>query len=257
MSTANDTRIATVTGVNPYQVQIVGESVPLNIAPIVLADVVEGDYVWCQFFGQQLVVLGRIHDSSVPQLGSTEDLNDFAYTGKWNQPLNANTSALHNYPTLKAGLLEVVRSQASGNMAQQRYSTYDAEEVWWRTYYSGGPGWEPWVQIGASGPTWTAMTLTSSWVNYGAPYATAQYWKSNGIVHVQGLIKSGTVGSSSPFFTFPVGYRPGAELQWASMSSGGVADLRVVSGGAAYVNSLVSGTNASVSISVIQFPAEG
>lgn len=58
--TSNDARIGTVTGTNPYQVQLLGESAPLNIAPIVLSTVNTGDYVWCEFFGQQLVVMGRI-----------------------------------------------------------------------------------------------------------------------------------------------------------------------------------------------------
>jgi hypothetical protein len=250
----SNARIATVTGVNPYQVQFLGESVPLNIAPVVLSTVNTGDYVWCEFFDQQLVVLGRIQDGALPQLGSTEDLNAFVYTGKWNQPLNANTSTAHNYPTLKAGVLEVIRSETNGSMIQQRYSDYIAAEVWWRTYYNGT--WEPWTQIGASKPIWTPMTLTNSWANYGAGYATSAYWKFNGIVYVQGLIKSGTVGSGTPFFTFPAGCRPGGVVQFTGNSSGGVADLRVFAGGQAYVYALYSGTNASVSISQIQFPAE-
>jgi hypothetical protein len=230
--------------------------VPLNIAPVVLSTVNTGDYVWCEFFDQQLVVLGRIQDGSVPQLGSTEDLNTFVFTGKWNQPATANTSSAHNYPVTLAGLLEVVRAETNGNMIHQRYSTYNSStgQVWWRTYYNGT--WEPWVQIGASGPDWTAMSLTSSWANYGSGYSPAQYWKSNGIVYVEGMIKSGTVGSGSPFFTFPQGYRPGGVLQFTGNASGGIADLRVYAGGQAYVYALYSGTNASVSISQIHFPAE-
>lgn len=248
-------RLASVTSVNPYQVQLLGESTPLNLAPLVLATVNVGDYVWVDFYDQQLVVLGRIQDGSVPQLGSTEDLNAFVYTGVWNQPLSANTSTPHNYPQLTAGLLEVFRAQPSGTMVHQRYTTYNsgnAGAVWWRSYYNGT--WEPWVQIGASEPQWTAMTLGNGWSNYGSGYAPAQYTKINGIVHIEGLIKSGTPGSSG-FFTMPVGYRPSGHLQWTSMSSGGVADIRVFSTGAVCVYALVSGSNASVSISV-NYPAD-
>lgn len=250
----SNARIATVTSVNPYQVQLLGASAPLNVAPVVLDTVNVGDYVWCEFFDQQLVVLGRIQDGSVPQLGSTEDLNAFVYSGVWNQPLNANTSSAHNYPTLQAGVLEVIRAESNGNMLQQRYSNYLATEVWWRTSYNGT--WEPWTQIGASAPAWTAMTLTSSWANYSTGYQVAQYWKSDGIVHIEGLIKSGSVGGGSPFFTLPSGFRPSGILQFLGASSGGIADIRIYATGACYVYALFSGTNASVSISGIQFPAD-
>ena len=57
---SSQARIATVTSVSPYQVQLLGESTPLNLAPLVLDTVEVGDYVWADFYGQQLVVLGRI-----------------------------------------------------------------------------------------------------------------------------------------------------------------------------------------------------
>lgn len=246
-------RIGQMTGVSPYQVQLLGESAPLNVPPVVLSTVNTGDFVWCEFFDNQLVVLGRIQDGSVPQLGSTEDLNTFVYTGVWNQPLNAATSTAHNYPYTRAGMLEVFR--AASNMVHQRYSVYDPAQsgVWWRTQYNGT--WGAWTQIGAAGPTWTAMTLTNGWSNYGAGgYQVAQYTKINGVVYIQGLIKSGTLGSSG-YFTMPVGYRPAGHLQWTSMSAGGVADLRVFSTGAACVYALVSGTTASVSITC-SYPAD-
>lgn len=254
---ANETRFAMVTQLDPYQVQLLGESAPLNIEPVVLTTVNVGEYVWCQFFDQQLVVFGRVQDGALPQLGSTEDLNNFGYTGTWGQPLSANTSTAHNYPpSLKSGILEVIRSDVSGGMIHQRYSVYDGTEVWWRVWSWQSGAWSTWLQTASSQPTWTAMTLTNSWANYGSGFAPAQYWKSNGIVYAQGLIKSGTVGSGTPFFTFPAGYRPAAELQFTGNSSGGVADLRVLATGAAYVYSLYSGTNASVSIANIRFPAE-
>jgi hypothetical protein len=155
----NDSRIGVMTGVNPYQVQIDGESLPLNLAPVVLSTVNVGDYVWCQFFGQQLVVFGRIQDGSIPQLGSTEDLDAFVYTGQWGQPLSANTSLAHNYPATTAGLLEVFRSHPQGSMVHQRYSVYGGNQVWWRTYYNGT--WNPWVLIGSG--IKANVTVASGW----------------------------------------------------------------------------------------------
>lgn len=55
--------------------------------------------------------------------------------------------------------------------------------------------------------SWTAVSFTNSWVNFHAAYSPAEYIKdSMGFVHLQGLIKNGTVGQSA--FTLPVGIRP-------------------------------------------------
>jgi hypothetical protein len=55
--------------------------------------------------------------------------------------------------------------------------------------------------------TVTAVTFANSWVNYGAGHQTAGYYKdAQGIVHIQGLVKSGTVDTT--IFTLPIGFRP-------------------------------------------------
>jgi hypothetical protein len=62
---------------------------------------------------------------------------------------------------------------------------------------------EAWSEIGAVGKP----AFTNSWVNYGSSYNTAGYMKDSlGFVHLKGLIKSGTIGSSA--LTLPAGYRP-------------------------------------------------
>lgn len=198
----SNARIATVTSVNPYQVQLLGASAPLNVAPVVLDTVNVGDYVWCEFFDQQLVVQGRIQDGAVPQLGSTEDLNSFVYTGKWNQPLTANTSLAHNYPVLFAGLLEVVRAETNGSMIHQTYSAYNGSARYWRTYYN--TGWLPWQVYGGHG-AWINLSLQNSWVAYGGGYNTPQFKVDDGKVYLRGMVKNGT---STTVATLPVGARP-------------------------------------------------
>jgi hypothetical protein len=55
--------------------------------------------------------------------------------------------------------------------------------------------------------SWNSASLTNGWTNYGGSWAPAGYYKdAQGIVHLRGLIKSGTVGSAE--FTLPSGYRP-------------------------------------------------
>jgi hypothetical protein len=109
---------------------------------------------------------------------------------------------------------------------------------------------------GRESQAWTYPTLGNSWANYTLGYASARYKRENGVVTVQGLIKGGTPSSSSVAFTLPAGYRPDSTVQYASLSSGGVADIRVFVGGSVTVYSLISGTSASVSLSIPPFPAE-
>jgi len=55
--------------------------------------------------------------------------------------------------------------------------------------------------------TWIAPTFTNNWVNYSATFNDCGYMKdAMGFVHLRGLVKNGTDGSS--IFTLPVGYRP-------------------------------------------------
>ena len=54
---------------------------------------------------------------------------------------------------------------------------------------------------------WTNASMQNSWVVYDTARYTPGYFKDeHGIVHLRGLIKSGTVGASC--FTLPAGYRP-------------------------------------------------
>jgi hypothetical protein len=56
---------------------------------------------------------------------------------------------------------------------------------------------------------WIAPTLLNGWVNYGGTYDTIGFYKDEfGIVHLRGLIKSGTGSAGTVLFYLPVGYRP-------------------------------------------------
>lgn len=73
---------------------------------------------------------------------------------------------------------------------------------------------------------WQTLSLSNSWVAFGGAYATPRYMKDSlGFVHVEGLIKSGTMGQIAA--TLPVGYRPSGTMYWGSASSGaiGIADI--------------------------------
>lgn len=102
-----------------------------------------------------------------------------------------------------------------------------------------------------AGVEWTAPALGNSWVNYGAPHASVGYKRDvHGLVHIKGLIKSGTLNSA--IFTLPEGYRPSEQLVFNVISNGAIGRLDV------FVNGdvkLVNGSNAWVSMDSISFYA--
>lgn len=73
-------------------------------------------------------------------------------------------------------------------------------------------------------------TLTNSWVNFASGYSTCQYYKDGfGIVHLKGMIKSGTIGATA--FTLPTGYRPTEHMYFGTSSAGAFGSLAVYSDG--------------------------
>lgn len=77
--------------------------------------------------------------------------------------------------------------------------------------------------------TATAVTFTNSWANV-ATYNEAKYWKHQGMVHLQGVIDTGTLGTAC--FTLPSGYRPAATVVLATTSGGGAAcELEITTAG--------------------------
>lgn len=98
---------------------------------------------------------------------------------------------------------------------------------------------------------WNAPTLTNSWVYYGSPTNPVGYWKDpNGVVHLRGAVKSGTIGLS--VFTLPVGYRPSNTEYFAVVSNGAFG--RVVVGSDGGVTPDI-GSNVYVTLDGITFRA--
>ena len=101
-------------------------------------------------------------------------------------------------------------------------------------------------------PSWTAPTFTNGWLNYGGGFQTVAYYKDFlGIVHVRGLIKSGTL--SQPMFTLPAGFRPSATIGFATNTDTGIGNLQVTALGQIQI---VSGGTGFVYLDAIQFRAE-
>ena len=64
----------------------------------------------------------------------------------------------------------------------------------------------------------SAPALLNGWVNFGGGYNNAGFYKDRqGIVHLRGLLKSGTL--TLPAFVLPAGYRPVAQEFFATVSN--------------------------------------
>lgn len=94
-----------------------------------------------------------------------------------------------------------------------------------------------------------APSLANSWVNYGAPYVTAGYFiDAFGLVHLQGLIKSGTTTAGTPICNLPSGYRPSADMIVVTTSNGAPATINIRTSGNIECGSGVSATWLSLNI---------
>jgi hypothetical protein len=102
---------------------------------------------------------------------------------------------------------------------------------------------------------WQTPSFQNGWVNYqtDGEYHEAKFRKdAEGYVHIRGLVKSGSVGSTYAIFTLPTGYRPMGRLIFAVQSNGlGRCDVKDNGEVIAY-----SGSNSWFSISGIVFKAE-
>lgn len=99
---------------------------------------------------------------------------------------------------------------------------------------------------------WTNLTLVNSWVSYGFPYSTAGYRVSADVVHLRGMVKSGTF--YAVIATLPVGARPEATRLISTISNGVASAIEVASNGEIKVAGGSGGSNVYVSLDGITIP---
>lgn len=96
-----------------------------------------------------------------------------------------------------------------------------------------------------------APTLLNSWVNFGAPYNSAGYYKDPfGIVHMRGMLANGVMGST--MFNLPIGYRPMAQEVFPAISGNTIGRIDV----APYGDVIMTfGANSFISLDGMSFKA--
>lgn len=88
-----------------------------------------------------------------------------------------------------------------------------ATDVWYVQQLSGVGGESTWIE----------PAYLNGWSTYNTDYAPARYRKlANGQVEVQGLVKGGTIGATTPVFFLPVGYRPNRRHLTVQMSNSAI-----------------------------------
>jgi hypothetical protein len=93
-----------------------------------------------------------------------------------------------------------------------------------------------WHVIGGAGEP----AFTNSWTNYGAGWSTAAFRRVNGVVHLRGLIASGTVGSGA--FVLPAGYRSTQQLLLGTVSNSAAGRVDIYTNGTVLPQSPSSST---------------
>lgn len=101
----------------------------------------------------------------------------------------------------------------------------------------------------SSNEEYQSVTYANSWVDYGGTHNSAGYYKDKaGNVHLQGMVKSGTIGQT--IFTLPTGYRPAKTLVFTVPSNGAFGVLEVQTDGDVVAT---TGNNTYVSLEGVSF----
>lgn len=75
-------------------------------------------------------------------------------------------------------------------------------------------------QHGPEVPTFVIPALLNSWANYGGGWPTARYYKMNGRVWLEGLIRLGSTAAAI-MLNIGVGFRPPTNLMFPSLNASG------------------------------------
>lgn len=122
-----------------------------------------------------------------------------------------------------------------------------------------GNNWGPnvfngtWTGGGTDGNPNARQTpaMTNGWVAYSGAFNAPYYWRDEqNVVHLEGLIKSGTIGLAA--FTLPLEFRPLLNTNFAVCSNGAFGLLQISSAG---VVTPAIGSNADFSLEGVSFRA--
>lgn len=94
----------------------------------------------------------------------------------------------------------------------------------------------------------------NNWVNFGGVYLPAGFRKVGDQVVLQGSVKNPALGNTS-IFTLPVGYRPAADVRFATTSNNTIASIAITAAGVVDVLIGYTPANAQLPLDAIRFRA--
>lgn len=144
------------------------------------------------------------------------------------------------------GVPTIASLPASGNWYGRILSVQEDESV--RRWH--GSGWDIiWLPADSG---WQALTLSGGWVSFGSGYGDPRYRLINGVVHMAGLIKSGTVTAGTVIATLPLGYRPSSQEIYVVANNGVGQTVQVATNGQISLGAGIG--NTSLSLTGVRFP---
>lgn len=195
IGTKDSFRFGTITSTYPFRVRVDGDSNSIDAAPTRLVEVGTGDRVFCQFHGQQLLIVGRVGGFGAMRSLTGQHLNNVYESGLYHQQYSVEATPERKYPSQRAGLLEVFSASnytdTGTSYVYQRYTTYNGDEQWQRTSYAGEWNW------------WTLVARKRSWRGVGGSDSTVRVYTGssaprisevNGTIHFTGAME--TTGTS-------------------------------------------------------------
>lgn len=110
-----------------------------------------------------------------------------------------------------------------------------------RTWNVSGAAWNPWS--GRAVP----LSLVNGWLNFGSGFRDAVASKTiEGVVTIEGVIKSGTVTAGTLLFTLPSGFAPSGTLLFPVTTNAGSAHIRIQPSGAVEAQTALDSTFTSL-----------
>lgn len=152
----------------------------------------------------ELVQVGRLTQINGKSIKLTGSANDAMKTGLYYaQGMTDLPEGLNGY-----GYLQVNTHPDSDSLAMQIYIPVNSDTMYMRRK-TLGTGWHSWVQFTPNGtePKWHNASYRNGWRTAGD--TPIQYSKSmDGIVHLRGVTKGGSLEENAAIINLPVGYRP-------------------------------------------------
>ena len=158
----------------------------------------------------ELVQVGRLTQINGKSIKLTGSANDAMKTGLYYAyNLSDLPPRLNTYQ--KYGYLEVNTHPDDNNFAMQIYIPHNTDTMYMRRKTNNG--WQKWVQFNPSGveSNWHDASYLNGWKTAGD--TPIQYSKTmDGIVHLRGVTKGGSLADNAAIINLPPGYRPNRYL---------------------------------------------